>query len=375
MGRIVYNKEILIEHINEFVKINNKPPTARELQAQGYAGIHSFIKYFGSFKNALIETGVFELREDKHQFYDKEYSDQELLDSLYIYMKNKNKIPTTSVMKKELKPSVATYEKRFGSVYKAMLLIGYDYDKQRSEERLSKRKRMISDYKKLAHKLNKVPTSRDIEYYSRATKKMCAMKTYEEHFGSLHNLQVECGFVSTGISRNKNREELIKDLQMYARQLGRTPNRNDMNAITTIASENKYRSEFGSWTNAVKAAGLKPNGKIYTSINGTTCLSYYELLFTNMLENNSYEFTKEERYKNYIVTDRQFRFDFIVCINGKSHFIEIFGITKNPYYKERTELKKKLCQENGIKLIEIYPFHFQSINEDDIHNMFLSLIN
>lgn len=368
-------KDELIKQIHDFVNKNNGiAPTSREMKNQGYASIKSFIKYFGSFKNALVEAGVFDLRKDKYQFCDT-YTDEQLLDLLKLYMKDKNRIPTIEIMKKNLSPSVITYHRRFGSVFNALKIIGHDYSKQQEQDLIELENDMINKYKHLKDILNRVPSSRDIEEYSRIYKFGYSMSTYEFHFGSLYELQILCGFNPTVIGRNKSRKELLNDLVFMSNELGKTPSQLDIKYFDTIASCKTYTNNFGSWTNAIKEAKLKQISKIYYSTKGVICLSYYELLFTNMLEEFNIKFKKEVFYKEYINTDRKFRFDYVLYINNKKYFVEIFGMMENKTYEERVKYKKQLCKENNINLIEIYPKHFSTYKLEEIYTMLLTIIN
>lgn len=360
--------EYLLNCMIEYHNKTGKIPTIRGMKSEGYSTAHAYIKHFGSFKNALIKTGLFELRKDKHQFCDT-YSDEEMLENLKNYMKNKDKIPVHSVIANELRnPSISAYERRFYSIFEALKLIGYDYEQQKENDLIELEKDMIIKYKELNSILGRVPSSRDIDKYSKQGFGY-AMKTYETHFGSLSQLQKLCGFIPTVVGRSKSRQDLLDDLIMMADELGKTPSQLDVTHFENVASYATYSNEFGSWVNAIKEAGLKQISKIYYSIKGTQCLSYYELLFTNMLEEFDIDYQKEEMYNKYIETERRFRFDHVICLKGKRYFVEIFGMTDNKDYENRIVHKKQLCKENNLPLIEIYPKDFTSYKLDDIHKM------
>ncbi len=57
------------------------------------------------------------------------------------------------------------------------------------------------------------------------------------------------------------KHQLIKQLLILARQLGRTPNMHDMNDSELTSSHTAYVNAFGSISNAQRAAGLSPNGR------------------------------------------------------------------------------------------------------------------
>ncbi|MEM5009241.1 hypothetical protein WKH57_00840 [Niallia taxi] len=370
-----YTKEYLFNCLIEYYDKYGITPTARAMKDKGYPTIHAFINHFGSFKNALIETGLFELRKDKHQF-SKECTDIELLTSLKKYMNDKNRIPTHEYMRTTLTPSLSTYDRRFDNgVYGALKLIGYDIEKQNKEVREEYEQYMIDKYKELKLLLGRVPSSRDIERYSREQNFCPAMKTYESHFGSLYNLQLICGFTPTRIAKNKSRSDLIADIRWLHDKLQRVPSQLDLRYFDNIAGLGKYAREFGSWNNAVIEAGLKPNNDIYFSNRGQICLSYYELLFTNMLEDFNIDFEKEKLYNNYMETNKRYRFDYVLSDKTNKLFVEIFGITNNEDYYNKTNEKIKLCELNNLTLIKIYPGDFNSYKSKDIYNMFQQKIN
>ncbi len=369
-----YTKEELIEQLNDYYLKYQKVPTQRSMKEKGYAGVKAFHNNFGSFKNALEQAELLNLREDIHQFCDS-YTDNELLELLKEYMKTKERIPTHEQMKQEMKsPNVSTYNRRFGTVYNALKLIGYNVDEQRDKDNIILEDDMIVRYKMLADVLGYTPSSRDIDKYCKKGFGY-AMKTYESHFGSLSNVQKLCGFIPTVIGRSKAKKELIEDLIHISEELGRTPSQNDLKFFDFVASSSKYADVFGSWNKAIEESGLKPNSDVYFSNNGEKCLSYYELLFCNMLEDFNILSTKENYYKDYINTDRKYRFDFVIDYKENKYFIEIFGITCREDYKKRIEDKIELCKSNNLKLIEIYPKDFTSYKSKELHSMLLNKID
>jgi hypothetical protein len=370
-----YDKDYLLNCLHKYHKETGLIPTIRGLKSKGYPTAHAFINHFGSFKNALIESGLFELRSGKHQFCET-YTDEEMLSNLKKYMNGKDKIPVHSIIKRELSnPSISAYERRFYSIFNALEMIGFNYEEQKENELIQLQNDMIIKYKLLKEKLGRVPSSRDIEYNSRKYKNINSMSSYEFHFGSLYELQILCGFTPTVIGRNKSRRDLLNDLIMMSDELGKTPSQLDVKHFDGIASACRYTKEFGSWVNAIKEAGLKPVEKTYYSIKGTKCLSYYELLFTNMLETYDIDFEKESYYKDYMITDRKFRFDYVLNYNNRKYFIEIFGMVDNKSYEEKIKLKSKMCKENNLKLIGIYPNDFSSYKLENIYQMFIEKLD
>ena len=195
------------------------------------------------------------------------------------------------------------------------------------------------------------------------------MSSYEFHFGSLYNLQVLCGLAPTVAGRNKSKDDLLNDIHRMAKELDRTPTQKDLKYFDDVANLRKYADVFGTWRNAVIEAGLDPVSKIYYSSNNERCLSIYELNFTNMLEKFSIRFNKEVYYKNYINTNKRYRFDYKLQTNSKNIFVEIFGITNNKEYNKKITDKIRLCNKHNLILIDLYPSDFDTRNLNKLYDM------
>lgn len=371
-----YTNEQLINIMKEYAgKV--KFPTIRDFTPKNnLPSATTYIDRFGSFQNAIIESGI-EIPQSKLKYFNREILDDDnILKLLKIEvdkkLKDENRLLTADEINQNTNlPSFSSYNRRFGSLAKTYEKLGFDISYVDIE---LKRNELKQKYLELAKLLGKTPNSREIDKHSKLG--FCpAMKTYDTYFGSLFELQSICELTPTVIGRNKSREELLDDLRMMADELEKTPSQLDVVFFDTVASCRAYVSEFGSWTNAIKEAGLTPITKKYYSYNGTLCLSYYELLFTNMLEKFNIYFEKEVPYKEYINTDKRYRFDFMITINQVKYFIEIFGMIDNKDYEQRIEIKKSICKKNKLHLIEIYPKDFTSYKLDDIQKMFQEKIS
>lgn len=114
---------------------------------------------------------------------------------------------------------------------------------------------------------------------------------------------------------------------------------------------------FGTWNKTIEAAGLIPNRshdhRMYKrsmtkALDGHLCDSISEALIDNWLSAHG---IPHERNVKYPQTNHRADWK----IQG-SIFVEYFGLAKDsPRYDRAITLKKKLCEENGVKLVEIYP--------------------
>jgi hypothetical protein len=230
---------------------------------------------------------------------------------------------------------------------------------------------MIKEYKVFKELLGHVPSSREVTKYS-ASGHGYSTQAYLDHFGSLSNLQQLCGYLPTRIGRTKTRDDLLSDLKQLGDELGRTPSVYDLKGRDDLASLSMYQREFGSFADALKLIGYKPNLKIITTNKGNKCLSYLEYKFTKMLEHFGLKFKREVRYSDYIDFDRQYRFDYVVDVNGKEVFVEIFGIIKNEKYANRKQEKIMLCKQNGLPLVayerkDLWNTSNQKLYDDFLH--------
>ena len=146
--------------------------------------------------------------------------------------------------------------------------------------------------------------------------------------------------------------DLIQEIKTTYKQLGRVPAKRE---IPTLVAACVYA--FGSWNNAVRAAGLPPNrsheNRMYKRVmakakDGHSCDSISEAIIDNWLTDHD---ISHERDVSYPETNH--KADWRIA---DGTFVEYFGLVKDsPRYDRDIEIKKALCQQHGIKLIALYP--------------------
>lgn len=158
------------------------------------------------------------------------------------------------------------------------------------------------------------------------------------------------------------KQQLINDLQKFAKELDRTPFQEEITANKEMAGMVTYHRYFDSYSNACIEAGLEPNHRLFGNKNiivdkyGYTHLSKGENEITEFMINSNIKFEKNESllYRNIFNIDDfgNKRFDWLI---NENIAVEYFGMMDRPEYNERATLKIKMCDDNNICLIELYP--------------------
>lgn len=165
-----------------------------------------------------------------------------------------------------------------------------------------------------------------------------------------------------------DQEKMILQLIELGKLLGRTPRTCEL-VLYNLPSEPSYRRYFGSYLNACELADLDVDysffgidKKYYYSSNGDRCFSKAELTITDFLISKNISYKKEEMYKNYIQDERcgLKRVDWVI---GNNVFVEYFGMPEKSYYYEKMQIKREICINSGIELVEIF---FKDINKLNI---------
>jgi len=151
-------------------------------------------------------------------------------------------------------------------------------------------------------------------------------------------------------------EELLDLIKNIFKKLGRVPARREL-----LKGEDKACVRFfGSWNNAILAAGFTPNrshdNRMYKRVNakaidGHLCDSISELLIDNWLYKNN---IPHKRNADYPGTN--YKVDWELSTKNQKIFVEYFGLANDsPRYDRTVKEKKKLCGKHKISLIPIYP--------------------
>ena len=369
-----YTKEEIIELAQNWFNEHGRLVQRDLKHSNGLPSSCQVTKHFGTLQNLLKEAGI-QSTTNPNLFNREKLSDEEMLENYKKFVEEHLKthmfLPTNDDLDRcQSIQCTSAYISRFGSFNNVNKLIGYEgYNNKVLEED------MIFKYKRACKEYGNVLSSREITKIFKATNNyIYPTEAYLSHFGTLHNLQELCGFDKTRPGRGATREELIEKLQWLGDVLGRRPVESDLKLYKRMPSGKAYFKEFGSFRKALNEAGFKKQ-KIYETKNGTKCRSTYELKLAQVLESYNISFENEVLYKDVIPNfKRKYRFDFVVELNNRKYYIELFGIEGNELYEKRKQEKIQICEENNIPLIQLYQSDIYSKTNQEIYETLFNYI-
>lgn len=142
------------------------------------------------------------------------------------------------------------------------------------------------------------------------------------------------------------KQSLINEIQMFHNRYGRIPLKQEFN------SRRIFRTYFGSWNNAILAAGFKPNPVYFservTANDGHICDSTAEQIIDDWLHKHRLEHERNNKYKASRMTA-----DFYLPKYNK--YIELFGLKgAHKHYNEGYYKKLRLIKQLNLCVIKLY---------------------
>jgi len=111
---------------------------------------------------------------------------------------------------------------------------------------------LIAELKRLAAELEKVPAEQDMYGKGRH-----GLSTYKDRFGSWNEALAAADLESRPDRTEKSRDALLSEITRIADDLGHAPTKREMRTYGEF-SPVTYRHHFGSWNQAIEAAGFEP---------------------------------------------------------------------------------------------------------------------
>jgi len=120
----------------------------------------------------------------------------------------------------------------------------------------------------------------------------------------------------------------------------------------------EYQQRFGSWNKAIRLAGFEPNSVIFSkkfiAKDGHICDSFAEKIIDDWLFRCNIRHERNFPYSNQKMTA-----DFAVG-NIRIEYFGLWGLNKT--YNQGIQVKRKICQKDNLRLLEIYPSDLFSKN-------------
>lgn len=164
---------------------------------------------------------------------------------------------------------------------------------------------------------------------------------------------------------NFSDKNLLDELVKMSGELGRCPNFHEVSNNINLPSVDIYFDRFGSFTSACEKVGLIPNiGRYGTqcySKNHDFCYSIQEQIITDYLIDNNIQYIKEYPYSK-IIKNQSVRYvmDWLI---DESIIVEYFGMINDEIYNKKTKEKIKICKNNNIKMISIFPKDLKTLSK------------
>jgi len=154
--------------------------------------------------------------------------------------------PTPGEIDEKSSYTITDYREEFGSWANALAVA----DIEQPAGRKIPSESLCAELRRLAEELDKVPTGQEMVSHG-----YHGLNTYTNRFGSW-NGALEAASLSRKPDRKKRSDqELLAEIERLADELGQTPSSRDM-AEHGEFGRITYRKHFGSWNNALEAAGF-----------------------------------------------------------------------------------------------------------------------
>ena len=182
-------------------------------------------------------------------------TDDDLLDVLRTLSKEFGRPPPHAELdEREALPSSTTYERRFGSWNAALEAAGLD-TRSRDRSRRYTDAELIDQLQTFVDERDRLPPWRALQEDT----DMPSANIYKKRFGSWNAALEVAGYDPSEQTARYTDAELLETLAELAEEFDRTPKIADLNDIESLPSSGTYYQRFGSWTDAVERAGLEPN--------------------------------------------------------------------------------------------------------------------
>ena len=244
-----YSDEELLDVLRNLAAELGRTPSADHVrECDDAPNISTYQDRFGGY-NAALEAALLDVNETYA------HTDEELLDDLVRLIREQGRAPTKAVLEDKGRFGQTTYSAHFGSWAGALAELGLTPNQGRPTDR-----ELIAALREFANYGSVGPTAslskRDMD-----ERGPHSYRLYRERFGSWDAALVEAGLNPTS---RLTREELLEAINELAAAVGLDHPGASAPTVHDLIAEGRYSlhpfiHEFGSWNEAVEAAGYIPN--------------------------------------------------------------------------------------------------------------------
>ncbi|WP_415383016.1 homing endonuclease associated repeat-containing protein [Halosimplex sp. TS25] len=235
--------EDLIAEMQRLTGELGRAPKRSEMNDRGKYSGAVYTRRFGTWSEGVEAAGL-EVPAQR-----KQYTNEDLLEELRrLSDSNSGKIPTWTDMQTDGKMSAKIVSDRFGSWREALIAAGFEVPTRWSEVDAED---LCEELEELATRVQRVPRRKDVTEHSEFQPDWFA-----KEFGSWNEALRAAGFEPTHI-HNVSDSELLAELESLADELDRTPRQSDV-VENGRFSVSLYKRRFGSWNDALEECGFQP---------------------------------------------------------------------------------------------------------------------
>lgn len=264
MAEYKIDKEDLLDEIKRLKSALGRTPKKSEMDERGEYSGAVYLQRFESWGVALIEAGCEPNRA-------KGIPDEYLKNELQQLANEIDRPPSELDIRKKSVFAPETFRDRFGSTAEARKAAGMKANPNYDQINGIPESKLISALYELAAELSRAPTTTEIN-----EKCKYSASTYVRRFGSIKEARWAAGFreeVDKTTQGELDEDRLLAEIRRIVSDLGHIPRRKDIKEKSQYSSST-FEKKFGSWSEAIEAAGFIPRN-YRKADNNTSEQAYY----------------------------------------------------------------------------------------------------
>ncbi|MFC6720288.1 homing endonuclease associated repeat-containing protein [Natrialbaceae archaeon GCM10025896] len=224
----------MLKEIEQVAEKLGRVPSTGDIEKHGAYSSGDYSKYFDSWSVALKRAGLNQDPDSGSCSHERE-----AMLKVVRHLNNRlGRAPKTTELPENCGYSTNDFYEEFGS-----------WDETLQAAGINKEQDMLNEIQRVAEKLGRIPNTDDMNEHG-------AYSSYSSYFDSWSTALEKSG-IKKEFAQNteKEREEKIEILQSLHRRLDRPPKASELPEECEY-SRYDYRTEFGSWDEALEAAGI-----------------------------------------------------------------------------------------------------------------------